>query len=990
MDLSRLVLLVAFGTLLGVVHGASAQLVATDLRCEYLADPMGLDETSPRLSWIVESDQRGARQTAYRVLVASTAEQLSRDEGDLWDTGKRQSSESIHIEYEGAPLSSRQQCYWKVMSWDAEGQPGPWSEPGRWEIGLLSPSDWVAEWIDAEPSRVPVDIRKARYVAVDGSVSVDVTERVKALAAKGEAIVATNDALGGDPAYGIRKHLAIDYLVDGVEQRVEVDENATANFANTRFPYLRRTFAIGDSIRSARLYVTALGLYEIQLNGAIVGDARLAPGWTDYRKRVHYHTYDVTDLLDERTNVIGAIVGPGWFSGRAGLFGAQAFYGDSPALLAQLEVVYADGTRDLVASDGSWRRHDGPIVVADMMDGEMHDARREIDGWSTTSVDDTSWKRVSTRDENRNLEAQPDLPVRELQNLPARAVTEPEPGRWVFDLAQNMVGVVRIRVQQPAGTVITLRHAEMLNEDGTLYLENLRGAAATDTYVCRGGGVEIWEPRFTFHGFRYVELSGLSTSVAPPTIADVTGVVLGSELPQAGTFACSDERLNQLQSNIVWGLRGNYLSIPTDCPQRDERMGWMGDAQAFIPTAIYNANVAPFMTKWMTDVRDAQREDGAHSDVAPVMEGLSYGTPAWADAGVIVPWTVYRMYGDTRILERNIESMRAWVEWCRAHSTDLIRDRDRGNDYGDWLSIDADTPKDLIGTAYFARSTEMLSWSYAMLGDSERAAEYRELCEQIQAAYAERFIDADGRIAGDTQTAYVISLRFGLVPEDLRDAATDHLLSNLRERGWRLSTGFIGVGHLLPTLDRAGYDDAAYRLLMQDEFPSWLFSVKHGATTIWERWNGWTPDGGMNDPGMNSFNHYALGSCGQWLFEGVGGIRPGTPGFSDFTIRPCIGGGLTWADATFKSMRGLIASRWGVSGETFTLRITVPANTRATVHVPATGEILESGQPLDRAEGVTVLIEQARLTILRVESGSYVLTGTALRDVHPRADGNDP
>jgi alpha-L-rhamnosidase len=972
MTLRSLLPILAIALLPHLASASDGVLRTASLRCESLTDPIGIDEASPRLSWIVESDRRGARQTAYRILVASSVERLSADDGDLWDSGRVETDDSIGVVYTGPALRSRQECYWKVMAWDGGGERGPWSEPARWEMGLLAPEDWRAGWVDAGPSRTTVVIDSAVYSTEDGAVRVDVTEAVRRAVEAGEPIVAGN-ALGGDPAYNARKRLAVEYRVEGVPMRAEAAEGATAALHNTRTPYLRRSFSVDKPVRRARLYATALGVYEPYLNGERVGDAWLAPGWTDYRERVYYQTFDITGKIRRGRNVLGAIVGPGWFAGRAGLFHARAFYGQTPALRAQLEITYEDGSTQWVVTDDSWRRHDGPIVVSDIMDGEVYDARQAIDGWCTDAVDDGAWSPVSTRVENRRLQAAPDLPVRVLDELPALALSQPQPRRWVFDLGQNMVGVARIRVREAPGTVITIRHAEMLNPDGTLYTENLRGAAATDTFVCRAGGLETWTPRFTFHGFRYVELSGLT---APPDAGAVTGVVLGSDLPPTGSFVCSDDRLNRLYSNIVWGLRGNYVSIPTDCPQRDERMGWMGDAQAFIPTATRVADVGPFMTKWMRDVRDAQREDGAYPDVAPVMKGLSYATPAWADAGVIVPWEIYQAYADTRILEQNLDPMTRWVEWCREHSTDLIRDRDRGNDYGDWLSIDADTPKELLGTAYFARSTDLLARAYAALGRDADAAEYRALFEQIRGAFAARYVGDDGRIAGDTQTAYLLALAFDLVPPGVRDAAMGHLLDNLRDRGWRLNTGFVGVGYLLPTLDDAGHTDAAYRLLLQDEFPSWLFSVGHGATTIWERWDGWTPDRGMNDPGMNSFNHYALGSCGEWLFAGVGGIRAEEPGFRTITIRPRIGAGLRWAETSLRSVRGTIATRWELAPDRLTLSVEIPANTTATVIVPTAdpASVRESGAAIDRAEGVRVLRAVPGALTLEIGSGRYAFT----------------
>lgn len=948
-------------------------LRAVDLRCEGRHDPIGIGEPQPLLTWTLESDRRDERQTAYRVLVASSPQLLEQDRPDLWDSGRVESAQTCHVAYAGTALGSRRICFWKVMAWDRDGAPGAWSHAARWEMGLLEPTDWSAAWIDASPSSRGVEILAATYATVDDAVRVDVTTAITAMLEAGQPIVANNTAMGGDPLYGTAKRLTIEYRSAGELHTLTVPENAKASLPAGPIPYLRRGFEVERPLRIARLYATSLGVYEAWLNGTRVGDQHLAPGWTDYRRRVTYQVFDVTDQIRQGANTLGAIVGPGWFCGRAGLFHARAYYGTAPALLAQLELTYADGTVERITSDASWQRADGPILASDMMDGESYDARHELAGWCEPGSTGTGWAPASLRPETRRLDAMVDEPVRVLRELPAQTVSQPVPGRWVFDLGQNMVGVARLRVRAEAGTVLTVRHAEMLQPDGTLYTENLRGAAATDTYVCRGGPApEVWQPGFTFHGFRYVEIAGLAST---PELDAVTGIVLGSDLEPAGEFACSNPLLNQLQSNIVWGLRGNYLSIPTDCPQRDERMGWMADAQVFAPSAASNANVAPFMAKWMTDVRDAQRADGAHADVAPVMGGLNFGTPAWGDAGTFVPWTMWERYADRRELERNIASMMAWVDWCEQHSTGLIRDRDRGNDYGDWLSIEADTPKDLIGTAYFARSAWIVSRSLLALGRESDAAKYQDLFERIRAAFIARYVAADGSIAGQTQTGYLLALRFNLLPDSLRDAAAQRLVADLERRGDRLSTGFLGVGQLLPVLADAGRDDMAYRVLLQDKFPSWLFSVKQGATTIWERWDGWTPEHGPQDPGMNSFNHYSLGSCGEWLFSGIAGIEPDQeyPGFERFTIRPRIGGGLSWASATYRSVRGLIASRWDVSGRTLRLRVRVPANTVATIHVPAAqgSRVLESGGAIQQAAGVRLIRTEANAMVLEVGSGEY-------------------
>jgi alpha-L-rhamnosidase len=607
--------------------------------------------------------------------------------------------------------------------------------------------------------------------------------------------------------------------------------------------------------------------------------------------------------------------------------------------------------------------------------GEYYDATKEVAGCGEPGFEDSAWPAAMVRDEpTRKLEGQIMPPVAVLNMLKPKTISEPKPGQWVFDMGQNMVGIVRLDPIAPKGTKITLRHAEMLNPDGTIYTKNLRGAASVDTYICKGGDLEGWFPTFTFHGFRYVELTGLPKK---PDLDAVKGVVLGTDTPQAGKFSCSDPRLNQLQSNIQWGQRGNYLSVPTDCPQRDERLGWMGDAQVFVRTATMNADVAAFFTKWLVDVDDGQSPDGAYGDVSPNTMG-GKGTPAWADAGVICPWTIYQAYGDRRILEQHLPAMTRWIEWCRAHSRGLIRERDRGGDYGDWLSIGANTPKDLIGTAYFAYSTDLLSRSYRAVGKTAEAAKYEQLFRDIKAAFIKRYVKPDGRIQGNTQCCYAMALKFNLLPDELRGKAVQYLEDDIRAKNGHLSTGFVGVSYLLPVLTQAGKLDTAFGLLMQDTFPSWLFSVKHGATTIWERWDGWTPEKGFQDPGMNSFNHYSLGSCGQWLFESLAGIGldPDQPGYKHIIIHPHAGGGLTWAKASLRSIHGPIASSWAVKDGVFTLDITIPANTTATVYVPAAGAdaVRESGKLAAEAEGVKFVRAENGEAVYEVQSGSYKFT----------------
>ena len=970
--------LLTLGTLL--LAGLCSAAVATkNLRCEYLADPLGIDATSPRLSWILASDQRGEKQTAYRVLVASSAKILNQDTGDLWDSGKVASDESSQIVYAGKPLASRESCFWKVQAWDRDGKPGAWSPVARWQMGLLAPSDWQAQWITAQPptsvAPAALVIRRATYKAVEHSGVADVTAVLASQVKSNRLSVQVNNkTLGVDPAQNLVKRLRVEYELGGKSLTNEIDENQTLVLPEqpSALPYFRKSFAVKSAIQRAVVYVTALGLYEMHINGERVGDHILAPDWTDYRKRVRYQAYDVTSLLKTGGNAIAVLLANGWFSGHIGN-GGNAFFGKQPAFLVQLEVTYADGHTEQVVTDDSWKTHASPTLSSDFMFGESYDARRELKDWDQAGLDESQWVPVLRRDESaRRLESQVMEPVRQICELKPKTVTEPTRGSWVYDLGQNMVGVVRLQVSAPAGTKLTLRHAEMLNPDGTLYTKNLRGAPSVDHYICRGGGVEIWQPRFTFHGFRYVEVTGLT---GQPKKDAVTGIVITSDTTPTGEFACSDDRINQLQSNIRWGQRGNYISVPTDCPQRDERLGWMGDAEVFIRTATYNADVAGFFSKWLVDVDDGQSPAGSFSDVSPNTMGAN-GVPAWGDAGVICPWTIYEVYGDRRILEQHLPAMTKWVDYLHRHSKDLIRETDRGNDYGDWLSIEADTPKDLIGTAYFAYATHLLAKSYRALGRDADADKYEQLFQAIKVAFNQRYVAADGRIQGNTQCAYAMALKFELLPDALRPKAAEYLEQDIQAKGGHLSTGFVGVSYLLPVLTQAGKADAAYGLLLQDTFPSWLFSVKHGATTIWERWDGWTPEKGFQDPGMNSFNHYSLGSCGEYLFGGIGGIRPASPGFKTILIEPVIRDGLTWAKTSYDSIHGTIATAWKHEGKQLTLEVVVPANTTATVYVPATDRtnITENGKPVEQAEGVKLLRRDNEKAIFAVVAGTYKFT----------------
>nr|GID87135.1 hypothetical protein Ade03nite_60590 [Actinoplanes derwentensis] len=739
-------------------------------------------------------------------------------------------------------------------------------------------------------------------------------------------------------------------------------------------PLLRREFRVDRTVSRARIYATALGVYELSLNGSRVGDHQLAPGWTDYTKRIQYQSFDVTAQLVAGDNTIGAMLGDGWWSGHIAWFGDK-LYGQRPELLAQLHIDYTDGTSQVIGSDGTWRSADGPVLRGDNVHGETYDARLDPPGWRRSAYDDTAWSPATVRDTSaddptKRLVAQVDPPVKVTAELKARAVTQPRPGVWVFDLGQNMVGSVRLRVTGEAGKQVRIRHAEVLNPDGTVYTANLRTAQATDYYTLAGTGAEVYEPRFTFHGFRYVELTGFPGT---PALSAVTGRVMGTAAPFTGELTTSDPMINQLQSNIVWGQRGNFLSIPTDTPARDERLGWTGDINVFAETATFNMDSLSFLTKWLADLRDAQSANGAYPDVAP-RKCCGEGVSGWADAGITVPHTLWKRYGDTKVLADHYDSMRRYVDYLQASSQGLLRP-DAGP-YLDWLNLDDPTPAGVVGTAYSAYSTRLFAEMATALGHSADAEKYGARATAVAAAFADAYLSADGRVQGDSQTAYVLALSMDLVPPALRDAAGARLAERVADRGHHLSTGFLGTPDLLPALTETGNLDIAYRLLTNRDYPSWGYEIERGATTIWERWDSIKPDGTFGDVGMNSFNHYAYGAVGDWMYRTIGGIRPDdtAPGYRHVTIAPRPGGGLTSARAAYQSRYGRFVSDWKLDAAgQMSLNVTVPGNTTATVEIPAASRwaVTEAGRPASAATGVRFVKMSGPNAVFTVGSGSY-------------------
>jgi alpha-L-rhamnosidase len=713
-------------------------------------------------------------------------------------------------------------------------------------------------------------------------------------------------------------------------------------------PCLRKSFHLGHPVQSARLFITALGLYECEINGQHVGDEIFAPGWTNYRKRVQCQVYEVKDHLRVGENVLGAILGDGWYCGYMAWFGRQV-YGDRPRLLARLEVTLADGSQTTLVSDSSWKTVTGPITESDFLMGETYDARLELGAWSQPGYDESRWNPVEIAPPAEPIELVPRLgpPVRRIEEIRPVSERKIDEGKVrIFDLGQNFTGRAAITLKCAGVTQIKLRFAEVLTPEGMLYTENLRKARCTDVYICRGGSAESWEPRFTFHGFRYVEVSGLASEDS----LELTGIVLHSEMQPTGVFRCSHEGLNQLQHNIVWGQKSNFLEVPTDCPQRDERLGWTGDAQVFVRTAAFNMDVRTFFHKWMQDVRDAQLADGGVPCVVPdpCFEGdwRADGGPAWADATIICPWTIYLCYGDREILAENYDCMRGYMDFLAQHRClGRIRnhpDAVKWGGFGDWLALDGGgklegiTPCDLIGTALYAYDADIMAKSADALGLADEAKKYRALHREIVDAFRHRFVTPEGLVASGTQTAYVLALHFGLVDESVRAAAVRELVRDIETRKNHLATGFVGTPYLLDVLEKGGRLDVAYKLLEQETFPSWLFPVRNGATTIWERWDGWTADKGFQDKGMNSFNHYAYGAVGAWMYSTVAGLEldPQAPGYVHILFRPRPGGAITWAEASLKTASGHAAIRWDLEGDSLRVKLTVPAGSRGTFQAP--------------------------------------------------------
>jgi len=1033
-----------------------ASATPVHLRCEYLENPLGVDASTPHLSWQSDSSQRNWMQSAYQILVASNGESLRSGQADIWDSGKVNSDESVGIAYRGPALESRKRYYWKVRVWDSAGQASESGEGAWWEMGLLHSADWKAKWIRWNNPEDDADRKGIRWIWVPGQdalavvpntaatfrVTFHLSQKARAavllLATRGNFVAKVNghevDAKSRWSTFDRRdisdqllvgKNLievtvtapkpesaaakttaaALAALVkitraNGSTMRLPTNQHWKANLEKTsrwqraqvvagltdkrlgdpgQLPlpaaYLRRTLALSKNVQRARLYVTALGSYRVFLNGSQVGVDVMTPDFTDYRKRVLYQAYDVTSLLLSGDNVIGALLGDGWYGSGLTWVGMH-FFAPPDRLVAQLEIDYADGSHDTVGTDQSWRAAASPIVRSDIYGGEVYDDRLEQTGWEKAGFDDSTWRPALVADAPAiAVSSQMDAPARVIARLEPKRVVPAANGAYIFDMGQNMVGWVTLKVKGETGTRVRMRFAEILNPDGTIYTANLRNADATDVYILRGGEEETFAPHFTFHGFRYVEVTGYPGTPPLDAIAgDVVSSVSGEPVAKLTT---SSDLVNQMWSIGIWGQRGNFLSIPTDCPQRDERLGWMGDAGVFWRTGSYNFDIAAFSRKFMQDIVDAQSPQGAFRNVSPntlpsssdeseePSEGSDrVGAPGWGDAGVIVPWTTWVQYGDKAMIEQNWEAMQRWMQFIHSRNPDYLRKNGVGPNFADWLAPDENTNKDLLATAYWALIANMMSQMARATGKDADARRYDDLVQNIRASFQKAYIKDDGEVGTGTQTSYVVALYTRMAPEALEPLLVDKLVKDIEARNWHLSTGFLGTPFLLFTLADHGRSDLAYRLLLNDTYPSWGYMLSKGATTWWERWNGDT-----GDPSMNSYNHYAFGSVIAWVYRYAAGIdtTPDSPGFKEIVVHPHLDARMTAARAEYESIYGKIVSDWkGTGVGPFSLKVTIPANTAARIVLPAIpgAQLAEDGHPIEaQAENGSYVV--------KIGSGSY-------------------
>ncbi|WP_194774523.1 glycoside hydrolase family 78 protein [Pararhodonellum marinum] len=1030
---------------------------AVKLKCDNRINPINIDIEAPLLSWQVGDKRRGAAQTAYQILVADDSSLLDREEGNMWNSGKVSSSQSIHIPYKGEPLHSNKKYFWKVKIWDHLSQPAEWSEVHYWETSLMDYGEWQAAWIgldlnqnDKDPTYIAnwiwhpdeTSVWKMMYfekafeteakqistafidVTADNAYELflngsslgshrewtplqgtrffryDLKElvtkglnkvRIAAVRTKEERKAGTMAQIEITYTDGTKSILLTDNSWDVYEanafgwlpnkesdskpvKAAVVEKYGGEHWGKTKAPYkgprsilVRKEDVLQKTISKAKVYVTGLGGFYLYVNGKKIGNDVLAPGWTHYRKRVQYQTYDVTEALKSGTNCFAAQLGNLWWSGDVGYRGLPQFSEGPLRFIMQLHVTYEDGTSEIFKTDETWKAHLSPILANSIYDGETYDARLEVDGWNLPGLNDSDWLQVEELKESKDkLLADQLEPIQITRTIKPVSVKEIEPGKYIFDMGQNMAGWVKLKVNGPEGTEVTLRFAEILKEDGSLNTEPLRTAKATDRYIPKGEGQEEWEPAFTYHGFQFVEVTGFPGT---PTRESITGKVFHTNAPVIGQIETSNEMLNQLVQNIYWSQIGNMHSVVTDCPQRDERLGWTGDAQIFAATAFYNMDMSLMFRKYLRDIRDSQMPDGEVTDYAPHAFSTYGAGPGWADAIVIVPWKTFLFHGDTTIISENFDNMLAWHKTLMAKSEKNLLEL---GGFGDWVAVEQ-TPSEPIGSAYYFYSTKLLAQMAEVLDKKDEAERLYELSEKIRIAFNEKHLNKDKQYWADTQTAHVLPLSFGIAPLEDTPEIIENLTDNIYARDVQVTTGFLGTQYILPVLSQNNHHELAYQLVDKRSYPSWGYMIAQGATTIWELWNS-----DKQGAEMNSRNHYAYGTVGEWLYAYLGGIRinENSPGFKKFDIAPLPAGDLEWVKTSYDSPYGKITSNWIKKDSQFIVEVTVPANTTGTVSIPTKNldELREAGEPVSENPDFSNFVFNDGLAQFEVKSGSYIFT----------------
>lgn len=1065
--------LVVLFLLLPALAAANTSTRATHLTCEYQAAPLGLDTAHPSLGWWLESDQRQVRQTAYRIVVASSIERLDSMQFDYWDSGMVKSDCSTHVEYAGKKLGSDDKVYWRVQIWDREGQPSPWSTTAEWSMGLLEPGDWQARWIAATDqlsaplppvfgyhaleSKTPdaikwVQVDLGRALALDqiklyapkpsgfakvkgfglpvrfkveasndddfkqASLVADFTEADQPnpgnepLVIEGVKtpsryvrITATklwNRGTGPEPfcfalaeleVYSNGTNVALKASArarDGVEggdwglkrltDGIKPDQGkAIPDRPGNAAILMRKEIAVPNRVARATVFMCGLGYSELQINGHKVGREVLDPGFTDFSKRVLYRTFDVTSQLITGTNALGVILGGGWFNLATGdLFGNEhAPWSASPRLLFRMHLLFEDGTAQTIVSDESWKWSTGAITFNCVRAGETIDAREDQPGWNLPGYDARSWMpSVIVASPKGKLLSQQNPPIRATSEIRPVAVTEPKPGVYVFDLGVNLSGWARLITQGAVGTKVSLAFGEKLDQEGTVNMNHnsshTHGRFQTDEFILNGQGAESFEPRFTYHGFRFVQVSGLKEK---PTLDSLIGRWVHTDPASAGDFRCSNEQLNRLQEVFLRTYLNNLHSIPTDCPQR-EKMGWMDDGCVCVDTACYNFDSPLFYRKWIHDMLDAQDANGFVPDIVPTPgwgRSKSDGAPGemadpwWGGVIVLAPWKLYQHFGDQSILAEAYPAMKAYVRYLGAHS----QENQISWGLGDWLvgTAGAQAPSvQSLSTAAYAYLASTLSQAASVLGNEGDAQRYAAIAGKVRQVFNDQNLNPeDGWYNSKSQTGQALPLALNLVPEESRVQVAERLAESINaHQDGHVGTGIVGLDYLFKALRQIDRNDLAYRMVTREEYPGWLHMLKQGATTVWEDWKG-----------ENSLNHPTLGCIGAWFFEGLGGLRPdpAQPGFKHFIIQPAVVGDLLWVNCSHETVFGKISSRWNRQGDRLQLDIEVPANTTATIFVPTKepASVLESGVPAEKSPGVKAVRNQNHTAVFEVASGRY-------------------